>query len=301
MIKNISLFILIAFTPVFFVNAQITYNQEYIRSHLTYEEQLLLQEFPNRDLLTRDSVTFEDATGSFPGVLFLGILGDDNNFLTWCSAALITPKLALTAKHCLRNKNIHELYVKNGPNSPSARGIQVSRVSSSCTDEGWCARTGSLHIPLAAQNFVNTDFASEDIVLLHLESDFIIDSEDYFKLFDDSVDLNSVSMRLAGYPDFAASAGWPQYVSAPVCDYVRSINRTLISNCIPAGGVSGGPLFFTHKGSNYLVGVLSSSIGYLNQKTGEMIAGSRYAPVFGQEFIIEAMESSAFRSGDPPL
>lgn len=236
---------------------------------------------PNHELLNpRQEYTPLKLDPVIPAVFF-AVYNMYGALTNYCSAALIHPRLALTAKHCLRNKNsaIGVIYkmdqLKGNPGYS-----KVKTVREICQSSKWCENkgNGSFFIPLG--DVKNPNFTGDDIVLLELETD-IVSEQGYFTLDNEIETTSDQKLQLAGYPQDLTSpeTGYPdKYVSKEVCSYLGEFSNIVYSNCIPSGGISGGPLFYGRDGQLKLVGILSTEIFIRieNKTSAQVLHGSRY-------------------------
>lgn len=175
----------------------------------------------------------------------------------FCSATLISEDEAITAFHCITDNE----------------GVDFSRALSVDyyfrTDSGLSSKILSARLithRAFTKKSINKNANRDDLVILKL-NDLIGAKTGFFKLYRGSYKpLLNDKFIAAGYPSVPVRVKeneWMnvqlKYFSAPACRIAAVFNSDLYSNCIPAGGMSGGPLYFINaqSGEREIVGVLS--------------------------------------------
>ncbi len=274
------------------------FTEEYLERALSASQLELMKSIPNTELINRDEISFESSTGSVSASVILLKYSAQNEYLGYCSAALISSRHVLTAKHCMTNAVnekvfvVDDSYLKGNQNSQMAKVIGVT---DKCQHpQWWCSQGNNLLIRSQINRFLETDFSGEDVVILHLDLE-ITSSDGYFKLPDENTTFEGIKLSMAGLPSYAINlqGNWDvKYVSQPVCDLVSTTDDVLITNCIPAGGLSGSPIFYRDGSDLVLLGIISSHI-QIESSThpGVSLNGTRAAAVYKIDFIKDFIEA----------
>lgn len=170
-----------------------------------------------------------------------------------CTATLVGQRAVITAYHCISDYSENKRYkfvLDNGLES-DVTGFEILRRKISDIDFG----SFTSHI--------------NDLVLVSLETN-LGDEVGYYEMYNgDYRKILDKKLSFVGYPaiDIKIDIFTPSYERKQVkyfysgCDIGAMFNTLLISNCVPAGGISGGPLFYKDYKSNrkVIVGVLSGT------------------------------------------
>ena len=252
------------------------YNLEFFKNKVNLE---LLKERPNFELLDPSKVSFKPINGQFLPVVAIYVIGDDK-YLENCTGSLIAKNYIITAKHCLGNAEIKNILV--GPDHYIAGESKfysyVTDIIEECPASGWCKDSSNpFYVPPKYKSY-SDDFAQDDIVILRIAHD-LGSRLGYFNL-PKKTDPAPRYLAVAGYPSYAQAVSGKtlKYASEEVCSLAGKNNRALYTNCIPASGISGGPLFVKEGQRLVLWGVLSAAIGEFDFK-GNKISGSRFSSI----------------------
>ena len=239
------------------------------------------------------------ATNSF-AINYLAVSGDEynstarvvltrnGNFYGFCSGVLIAPSVVLSARHCAELNDIEFIILGTGGDHEALEVDRVSTIDMPRSILNMYSESGELVYNSQVSESDYLVATGKDLLIIHLKtaSRFrpaqIIPGTLYSF-------LQTAPLHFAGYPAMASGISeesmWGIRIPTPVstftnCFYDNFNTRDLllVTDCIALPGQSGGPLFATLGGQNYLVGIFSFGSSISQQV--EIISGRNFANTY---------------------